>query len=127
MKESEEFDYSAAKKRLHKRLQKEKHLRQERYRRAEADANKIVRMIAREYCPTRVFLWGSLLHPEQFDENSDIDIAVEGVVEPERFFSMRGEASAMTEIDLDLVAFEDIDDLARESIRTYGKVVYERS
>lgn len=126
MHESEAFDYSAAAKSLHNRVERQKLSRRERYRKARAQASDIVEMIAGKYNPKRIYLWGSLLHPEQFDEDSDIDIAVEGVNEPERFFSMRAEALAMSDMDLDLVAFEDIDDLARESICTYGKVVYER-
>ncbi|MBD3315067.1 MAG: nucleotidyltransferase domain-containing protein [Chitinivibrionales bacterium] len=127
MRESKPFDYSAAAKSLHKRIEKRKHSRQERYRKALADADSIIQMISRNYNPKRIYQWGSLLNPEQFDENSDIDIAVEGITGPDQFFSMRAEASTMTDIPLDLVEMEHIDDLARESIRTYGKVVYERA
>jgi predicted nucleotidyltransferase len=127
MSKSDTFDYSAAAKSLQERLEKQKHLRHERYRKAQADAGSIIQMIARKYNPTRIYQWGSLLDPERFDENSDIDIAVEGIDGPERFFSMRAEACAMTDMELDLVEMEHIDDPARESIRTWGKVVYERA
>ncbi len=123
----ETFDYSAAARRLHRSIEEKNRVNLVRWENAQADANRIIKMIARKFDPLRIYQWGSLLHPELFDENSDIDIAVEGVTRPEKFFAMRNEACAMTDIKLDLVAFEDVDSLARESIRIYGKVVYERS
>ena len=86
----------------------------------------IVDMIAQSYHPTRVYQWGSVLRPERFRDYSDIDIAVEGVLDAETFFHMLGAAQAMTKFDLDLVQIEKIVPEYAEDIRTHGKIAYER-
>lgn len=62
--------------------------------RAASDSRAIIDMIAREYRPSRVYQWGSLLRPERFRDYSDIDIAVEGVADAGTFFRMLGAARA---------------------------------
>jgi len=78
------------------RLRDRDRARRERYRglweRAATDCRVIIDMIAREYHPTRVYQWGSLLRPERFRDYSDIDIAVEGIGDAETFFHMLGAA-----------------------------------
>ena len=112
------------------RLRDRDQARAERYRvlwaQAESDSRAIVDMIAREYHPTRVYQWGSVLRPERFRDYSDIDIAVEGVLDAETFFHMLGAAQAMTEFDLHLVQIEKTVPEYAEEIREYGKVAYER-
>lgn len=94
--------------------------------RAVADASAIVRMIIQHYNPIRIYQWGSLLRPELFREYSDIDLAVEGVREPERFFRMFGDAERMTDFPLDLLDIEKIAPEFAEIIKMKGIVVYER-
>ena len=112
------------------RLRERDRARRERYRglweRAATDCRVIIDMIAREYHPTRVYQWGSLLRPERFRDYSDIDIAVEGIGDAEMFFHMLGAAQAMTEFDLDLVQIEKVVPEYAEDIREYGKIAYER-
>jgi predicted nucleotidyltransferase len=96
------------------------------WERAASDCKVIIDMIAREYYPTRVYQWGSLLRPERFRDYSDIDIAVEGIGDAEMFFHMLGAAQAMTEFDLDLVQIEKVVPEYAEDIREYGKIAYER-
>ena len=104
-----------------RRLRDRDQARQKRFRamwtRAEADSRAIIDMIVRDYLPTRVYQWGSVLRPERFRDYSDIDIAVEGVF---------GAAQAMTTFDLDLVQIEKIVPEYAEEIRDYGKVACER-
>ncbi|MEA2013241.1 MAG: hypothetical protein U9O87_09250 [Verrucomicrobiota bacterium] len=57
----------------------------ELYLQAKKDFDSIVDML-REYNPKRIYQWGSLLNSEQFDVNSDIDIAVEGIKSVAIFF-----------------------------------------
>ncbi|PTN36733.1 nucleotidyltransferase family protein [Desulfonatronum sp. SC1] len=94
--------------------------------RAVADASAIVRMIVQRYNPIRIYQWGSLLRPELFREYSDIDLAVEGVREPERFFRMFGDAERMTDFPLDLLDIEKIAPEFAEIIKMKSIVVYER-
>ncbi len=83
-------------------------------------------MIIKKYNPKRIYQWGSLLHPEQFSEISDIDIAVEGIGSAETFFKLFGEADAMTKAPLDLVELEKVEPVHRESIIRKGRLIYER-
>ena len=111
------------------RLRDRDHARAERYQvmwaRAESDSRAIIEMIVREYRPTRVYQWGSLLRPKLFRDYSDIDIAVEGIADAATFFRMLGAAQAMTEFDLDLVQIEKVAPEYAEDIREHGKIAYE--
>ncbi len=100
--------------------------RLKRLEKARRDFEAIVRMIIDRYAPRKIVQWGSLLVPEQFDENSDIDIAVEGVPEAERFFALLGDAMALTRFDLDIVQLEKIEPEFAELIISKGKLIYER-
>ncbi len=83
-------------------------------------------MIISEYNPTRIYQWGSLLVPEQFDENSDIDIAVEGINDPHTWFAMLGKAMEISTFPLDIVDIGTIEPAHAEYTRKRGKLVYER-
>jgi len=93
---------------------------------AAADAQMIVDLIVRNYHPKRVFQWGSLLRPGGFKSYSDIDIAIEGVTDAERFFALQGEALAISRFPLDIVQLEKIAAEYADDIRRHGKMVYER-
>jgi predicted nucleotidyltransferase len=80
-----------------------------------------------KYRPVRIYQWGSLLHPERFDENSDIDLATEGITDAETFFNLLGEAMALTGFSLDIVQIEKIEPEFADAIRHSGKVIYERT
>ena len=82
-------------------------------------------MIIGRYSPNRIVQWGSLLNPDQFDESSDIDIAVEGVTDADRYFALLGDAMALTRFRVDIVQLERIEPEFAELIRLKGKVVYE--
>jgi len=95
--------------------------------RAASDAERIIAMIVRDYEPRRVYQWGSLLRPGAFRAYSDIDIAVEGVTDPEQFFALLGQAQAMTRMPVDIVQMEKIAPEYAEDIRRSGRLVYERT
>ncbi|GAB4222294.1 MAG: hypothetical protein Kow009_14040 [Spirochaetales bacterium] len=105
--------------------------RQERWRmlhrQAFQDAEKILRLITEKYHPRRVIQWGSVLHPEQFRDYSDIDFAVEGIPDAETFFRLVGEAESLTRFPLDLVQWEHLEPPFQDLILSKGKVVYECS
>ncbi|MBN2450505.1 MAG: nucleotidyltransferase domain-containing protein [Lentisphaeria bacterium] len=121
------FDYAAAARRLRRRAAEREAVLRERLERVRRDAAAIVERIVLGYEPTRVWQWGSLLHGRGFSEVSDIDIAVEGVTNPRRFFAMLADAEDVTSFPVDLVQMERIDPLHAESIRRKGRLVYERA
>jgi predicted nucleotidyltransferase len=90
------------------------------------DSRAIVDMIVQQFNPDRVYQWGSVLRPERFRDYSDIDIAVEGITQPEAYFDLLGKAQAMTTLPVDIVQLEKVEPEFAESIRTEGRVVYER-
>jgi predicted nucleotidyltransferase len=99
---------------------------EERFERAWNEARAIIALLISKYQPVRIYQWGSLLCRSHFWERSDIDVAVEGVLSPEAFFAMYGEADRMASVTLDLVALERIEPEFAEVIRTTGRLVYER-
>jgi predicted nucleotidyltransferase len=120
------FDYKGARAFLEK---KEKALQRENrklFNRATLDVNKMIDLTIKKYNPKRIYQWGSLLHPEEFDKLSDIDIAVEGLKSAKKFFDLYGDLERLTRFSLDLVEIEKMDPIYANSIRDYGKLVYER-
>ena len=100
---------------------------QNRLNRARDDFNKIVAMLIKKHNPKRIYQWGSLVNEERFSKISDIDIAVEGIQSQEKFFTMFGEADAITSFHLDLIDIDKIHPLHARDIRINGRIVYERS
>lgn len=115
---------SEVKKYLLEKNQKENSHRRELFKLATYDFNKMLDHIVCNYKNISVYQWGSLLHPEDFDENSDIDIAVAGIKSSEVFFKLYGELLKMTEFPLDLVELDRIDIGHQKSIKEKGRLVY---
>ena len=126
-KDSPAFDYSLAGANLKRRHDERQARRRKLFEQAQADSQNIVAMIIARYAPRRVYQWGSLLQPEHFDENSDIDIAVEGIESVDAFFRLYGDAMQLTRFHLDLVEFDKLTPLDRETIAGKGVVLYERA
>lgn len=121
------FDCAAAARRLRRRAAARETVLARRLEAARQEATAVIAMIVNKYGPVRVWQWGSLVHGRGFSEVSDIDIAVEGVTEPARFFAMFGDAERLATLPLDLVQVEKIEPLQAESIRRKGRLVYDRS
>jgi predicted nucleotidyltransferase len=119
-------DIQQAREFLRRRQAKQQALLSERFAEAWRDFRAIVALIIEKYNPRTIHQWGSLLHREHFSVASDIDLAVEGITEPGRFFALYGEADRLTRFPLDLVAMEKIEPEFAEMIRQHGVVVYER-
>ena len=96
-----------------------------RFFKAQSDFERIVGMIVEKYQPLRIYQWGSLLRTDQFQESSDIDIAIEGICDSETFFALLGDAMKMTDFSLDILQIEKIEPEFVEIIKMKGKVVYE--
>jgi predicted nucleotidyltransferase len=121
------IDLIKARKNINCRFESRRQLCIKRFNAAAGDADMIVKMIETKYRPQRVYQWGSLLHPERFDENSDIDFAVEGITDAETFFRLLGDAMKLTQYPIDIVQIEKIEVEFADAIRQSGKIVYERS
>ena len=118
-------DIQKIKENLHQREESRRQARRKRFDAASDDFRAIVRMIITRYSPRKIVQWGSLLHPEQFDENSDIDIAVEGITDAERYFALLGDAMNLTRFRPDIVQLEKIEPEFAELILLKGKTIYE--
>ena len=124
------MDKSEHIKKARTRLQARYHIKQAAikalHEQATEDCESILLMIVKLFDPLRVYQWGSLLRPGQFREYSDIDLAVEGIMSPQAYFDMLEEAQAMTRLPIDIVQMEKILPEFADSIRQYGRIVYER-
>ena len=96
-----------------------------RFAQATADFDRIVKHLSKRPDIRRIWQWGSLLDRSQFRDYSDIDVAVEGVDDPERFFSMLGDAERLTRFPLDLLDLNRIAPEFAARIRRRGVMVYE--
>ena len=101
------MDIGKIKENLRKREMLKKASVRDRFEAANRDFDNIVRMILETYAPKKIIQWGSLLHPEQFDAHSDIDIALEGITDAETYFALLGDAMALTRLPLDIVQLPD--------------------
>ncbi|HAS84083.1 MAG TPA: hypothetical protein DCS43_15735 [Verrucomicrobia bacterium] len=116
----------AARQRLEEREQTVLNRNAKLQQQANEEANAMVALIARNYNPRRIYQWGSLLRPGAFKPYSDIDIAIEGVTDAERFFGLLGEVQTLSRFPLDIVQLEKIAPEYADDIRRHGKIVYER-
>jgi predicted nucleotidyltransferase len=122
-----EFDIKAACENMD-RVTKERHaIIHKKFNQAQADFAAITEIIKNKYNPGRIWQWGSLLDERSFSEISDIDLAVEGIREPELFFALYGDAMSLTEFPLDIVQMEKIEPEFADIIRMKGRVIYERT
>jgi Predicted nucleotidyltransferases len=91
---------------------------------ARAKAQEIARQLACRYKVKKVFLFGSLATGE-FDEVSDIDLAVIGLPE-EHFLRAYGLAEdAASPFPVDLVLLESAADSLKERVKKEGIVLYD--
>ena len=119
------MDIKKVKESLYKREETKKQARHKLFHAATKDCAAIVQMIIEKYSPKSIVQWGSLLDLAQFDENSDIDIAIEGIPEAERYFALLGDAMEMTRFPLDIIQLEKIEPEFAELILLKGKIIYE--
>jgi predicted nucleotidyltransferase len=85
----------------------------------------VVRQIAdflrREYQPTRVVVFGSLVHPEMFGLHSDIDIAVEGIPWPDYLRAWNAVEERWPEFKVDVIDVGIVSERMRQRINEQGK------
>jgi len=120
------FDIKKAKLFLLEKEQKRNKALDKKYCEAYKDFEKIVNHIIKNYSPTKIYQWGSLLNKSNFSEISDIDIAVEGIVSVEKMFKIYGDIMDLSNFKVDIVQMEKIEPEFAQLIREKGKVIYER-
>ncbi len=118
---------SASRDFVRRKQQQRNELLEKRYAVATRDFQQIVEMIINDFNPLRIYQWGSLLNKKHFSEISDIDIAIEGLVDPQKFFNLLSKAMDMTDLPLDIVQLEFIHELQKKTILENGKLIYERN
>ena len=77
---------------LQRRRMKRERTHLEPHQRAAAQARDVVELMGQRYRARCIIQWGSVLLPERFCEFSDIDIAMEGITDPQLFFRLVGDA-----------------------------------
>ena len=91
----------------------------ERRKTAEADAAAVARFLKERYGAV-VFGIGSLFESGRpFSVTSDIDLVVEGLPKS-KFFAISAEAQELSRIPLDIIPYEDANELIRETVREIG-------
>ena len=116
---------SFTKKFLENKWQQEAETNLRLWEQARQEAEAIIAMIINKYSPKRIYQWGSILNKDEFCEISDIDIGVEGIGNPERFFALYGDALEMTTFPIDIVEIDKIENEFADIIRLKGKLIYE--
>lgn len=120
------FDIDAARRTYRRREAERTERLRQLWRDASDQADRAVALIAREFAPTRIIQWGSILRPERFTEISDIDIAVEGIDDQETWSRLEREVERIVSFPLDLLPFGLLRPEYRREILQRGKVVYEQ-
>lgn len=121
------IDYGKIRANLRQRAEAQARHNLSLWKQADKEARLLIEAIYTQYSVRRIWQWGSLLHPERFGPQSDIDLAIEGIPDPETFFAILGLALDSCSFSPDIV---DLDNIAPEFasiIRAKGKIVYERS
>ncbi len=123
----EPFDIEKARENLRKRDKTRRKNLAERLGEAKNDRERIIAMLIEKYRPARIYTWGSIDKENTFSEISDIDIALEGLVDPMEGLHALGDAEELTAFPVDIVELERIHPSHAENIRKRGRLVYERS
>ena len=120
------FDIQAARENWRRRIDERTRQRRELWEKAKAEADRAIALIIERYNPGRVIQWGSVLRPDRFTEISDIDIAVEGVTDPETWSRLETDVLAVVSFPLHLIPFERVIPIHQQDILSRGRVAYER-
>ena len=120
------FDIDAAKKFQQNKLKRQQEALDLRFKEATRDFNAICQMIIRDFQPTAIYQWGSLLDRKKFSGISDIDIALEGITDAQEYFTLLRRADDMTQFPVDILQLEKIHPLHKEMIVTSGVQIYKK-
>jgi len=124
---SPSFNLAASKKHFLRKQEQYRRTIENRYKQAIHAADQIIHYIIDRFEVDKIYQWGSLIYPRNFNELSDIDIALLGLREPTQIFKILSFAESVTFIPLDIVLLEKIHAAHRALIINQGKLIYERS
>ena len=103
-----------------RRLDSMEKARQALFTRALDDASKIAGYLRNKHGCGEIYLIGSILDKERFNEKSDIDFVVKGLPK-DRYFYILAEIRDMTDFAIDIVPYEDANELIRDTVEKEGK------
>ena len=87
-------------------------------------ARRMARILVRDFGVTRVVLFGSAVREKSFDDASDIDIAVEGLMKRD-YFTALARLMRESQFEIDLKPIEDVSGSLRQRIEK-GMLLYEK-
>jgi len=91
---------------------------------ARKELSKIISLLVEKYDAQRIILFGSLKTGD-FNESSDIDLAVEGI-KAENFFQALAAVNRISRFPIDVKPLEELEPYFRSRIDLEGEVIYER-
>ncbi|MEK6714151.1 MAG: nucleotidyltransferase domain-containing protein [Nitrospirota bacterium] len=103
-----------------RRLDSMEKARQVLFTRALDDASKIAGYLRDKHGCGEIYLIGSILDKERFSEKSDIDFVVKGLPK-ERYFYILAEIRDITGFAVDIIPYEDANELIRNTVEKEGK------
>ena len=92
----------------------------DRYNLAWQKAIQAAEILKKSYMAEKVLLFGSLLHKEEFDFNSDIDLAVSGIPDNQFYHAAGTIMQITTPFEVDLVDVNDCRKSIKEMIESEG-------
>jgi predicted nucleotidyltransferase len=95
----------------------------DRLDRAWQHAHVVADYLRRRYAPSCIIAFGSLVHPELFDDRSDLDLAVEGIAWPDYLRAWNEVDALSREFEVDLIDIETVSDLMRRRIQEEGRPI----
>jgi predicted nucleotidyltransferase len=107
------------------RLKQQKLKNKRLHTQALSDIEKIKKFLIEEAKVNEIYLFGSIVS-NNFNQNSDIDIAVSGIKD-EDFLKIYAKLDDFTSFNIELIDLDERDDFLRQQIRKRGKKIYERS
>ena len=114
------IDYSPYIEGLRRREAERRATMEKRRQKAFTIARRIADMLRQDFGATEIYLFGSVLHPDEFHPHSDIDLAADGIV-PARFLTAVAKALIMAEeFSVDLVDISECQPEFKDSILTKG-------
>lgn len=106
-----------------KRAQQKKVIQQDRFDRAWQVAHMGAEMLRKEFGVDKVWVFGSLLHPERFDSHSDIDLAVESIEDTEFYRAVSLLLDVDYDFSFDLVELVHASERMQSVIETEGQEI----
>jgi uncharacterized protein len=87
-----------------------------------ADLERIATLLTVEFGATQIIVFGSLVHNDRFDAESDIDIAVKGIP-PHEYFTAMAAVNRISHQWVDLKPIEALDAHFLEKVLKIGKCI----